>query len=274
MTNVVNYAITIAAAILIAATASLVYVLYQHAQAPTSTAPPPVTTTSKPTPPPNTTAHTATTIPTATTPLLQTRVLSAVLYVATPDITRCAGLGNRYIYYFNITLERARIEDPVSIYVFKARAGNATYNLTSASYLPLNREFFEPYNFSISQLLGVLHIYLELYSQEPLDISSVIYLNNEYRIEKISYVACVKSVEIRGVVNKTLPGPGRLNLIPTDKVYTIKLELPPGRYRVSAPPDVVVPSEVEGGGAVAIPIGFLNKPLVYEKLNITLAKAR
>lgn len=271
MSAVVNYAIAIAAAILIAAAASLVYVLYYHAQTPTSTAPP--LTTSRPTPS-STTQATTTTPAATTTPPPQTKVLSAALYVATPEVAACAGLGNQYIYYFNITVQRTRLEDPVSIYVFKARAVNATYNLTSASYLPLNKEYFESYNFSVSQQLGVLHIYLELYSQKPLDISSVVYQNNEYRIERVSYVACVKSVELRGVVNKTLPGPGRLNLIPADRTYVIKVDLPPGRYVVSAPPDVVVPSVVDGGGAAAIPIGFLNKPLVYYKLNITLTKAQ
>jgi cytoskeletal protein RodZ len=127
MTPAGNYAVIIALAILIATGAALTYVLYVHFTTPTPT--PQQTTTTITTPTTTPTAANTTTQP-GPTPTASSRVLSVSLYVATPEVLKCAGLGGVYLYYFNVTVERARAEDPVTLYVFKAAAGNATYRLT------------------------------------------------------------------------------------------------------------------------------------------------
>jgi hypothetical protein len=269
MTSAGNYAVIIALAILIAAGASLTYVLYVHFTTPTPT---PQQTTTITTPTTTPTAANTTTQP-GPTPTASSRVLSVSLYVATPEVLKCAGLGGVYLYYFNVTVERARVEDPVTFYVFKAVAGNATYRLQTASRMALEKEFFKPYDINATQRLGVVNIYLELDSQNPLDVEAVEYLGVRYRIDKVVYVSCVKRVEFRGAYNRTLPGPGVLGLVPADKTFTVRLSLPPGRYSISAPPDVVVPREIDGGNTT-LTIGLLNKPQVYNLLILNLTKSR
>jgi hypothetical protein len=269
MTPAGNYAVIIALAILIAAGAALTYVLYVHFTTPT------------PTPRQTTTITTPTTTPTAAntttqlgpTPPASSRVLSVSLYVATPEVLKCAGLGGVYLYYFNVTVERARVEDPVTLYVFKAAAGNATYPLQTASRMALEKEFFKPYDINATQRLGVVNIYLELDSQDPLDVEAVEYLGVRYRIDKVVYVSCIKRVEFKGAYNRTLPGPGVLGLVPADKTFAVRLSLPPGRYAISAPPDVVVPREIDGGNTT-LTIGLLNKDQVYNPLILDLTKSQ
>jgi hypothetical protein len=269
MTPAGNYAVIIALAILIAAGAALTYVLYVHFTTPT---PQQTTTITTPTTTPTPTAANITTRP-EPTPTASSRVLSVSLYVATPEVLKCAGLGGVYLYYFNVTVERARLEDPVTLYVFKAAAGNATYRLQTASRMALEKEFFKPYDINATQRLGVVNIYLELDSQNPLDVEAVEYLGVRYRIDKVVYVTCIKRVEFRGAYNRTLPGPGVLGLVPADKTFAVWLSLPSGRYSISAPPDVVVPGEIDGGNTT-LTIGLLNKPQVYNPLILNLTKSQ
>ena len=269
MTSAGNYAVIIALAILVAAGASLTYVLYVHFTTPT---PQQTTTITTPTTTPTPTAANTTTQP-GPTPTASSRVLSVSLYVATPEVLKCAGLGGDYLYYFNVTVERARVEDPVTFYVFKAAAGNATYRLQTASRMALESEFFKPYDINATQRLGVVNIYLELDSQNPLDVEAVEYLGVRYRIDKVVYVSCVKQVEFRGAYNHTLLGPGNMRLVPADKTFTVRLSLPPGKYAISAPSDVVVPREIDGGNTT-LPVGLLNKPQVYNPLILNLTKNR
>jgi len=270
MTSAGNYAVIIALAILIAAGAALTYVLYVHFTTPT------------PTPQQTTTITTPTTTPTAAntsmqpgpTPTASSRVLSVSLYVATPEVLKCAGLGGDYLYYFNVTVERVRLEDPVTVYVFKAAAGNATYPLQTASRMALESEFFKRYDIDATQRLGVVNIYLELDSPNPLDVEAVEYLGVRYRIDKVVYVSCVKQVEFRDAYDHTLPGPGVRGLVPADKTFTVSLSLPPGRYSISAPRDVVVvPMEIDGGNTT-LTIGLLNKNQVYNPLILNLTKSQ
>jgi hypothetical protein len=269
MTPAGNYAVIIALAILIAAGAALTYVLYVHFTTPT---PRQTTTITTPTTTPPPTAANTTTRP-GPTPTTSSRVLSVSLYVATPEVLKCADLGGDYLYYFNVTVERARVEDPVTFYVFKAAAGNATYPLQTASRMALEREFFKPYDLNATQRLGVVNIYLELNSQNPLDVEAVEYLGVRYRIDKVVYVSCIKRVEFRGAYNRTLLGPGNWGLVPADKTFAVRLSLPPGRYAISAPPDVVVPREIDGGNTT-LAIGLLNKPQVYNPLILNLTKSQ
>lgn len=271
MTSVANYAIAIAAALLAAAAASLAYVLYIH-----TTAPKPAPTTVPPTSPaatPTATTPPPTTTSTATTEA--TRILHVALYISTPNVTRCAGIGPRYIYYFNITVDRKRLEDPVSVYVFKAASANATYDLTTAALLPLNRYYFKPYSQAELNRTGVVNVYLELVSSAPLQIDAVEYLGKRYPIEKVVYVACVKRIEIRGAFNRTALTQGSLNLIPTDVPYVVNITVPPGLYRIAAPPDVeVTPATLQGGGNATLVIKFVNKPLVYDPLILEARQER
>jgi hypothetical protein len=269
MTPAGNYAVIIALAILIAAGAALTYVLYVHFTTPT---PRQTTTITTPTTTPPPTAANTTTRP-GPTPTTSSRVLSVSLYVAKPEVLKCADLGGDYLYYFNVTVERARVEDPVTVYVFKAAAGNATYPLQTASRMALEREFFKPYDLNATQRLGVVNIYLELNSQNPLDVEAVEYLGVRYRIDKVFYVSCIKRVEFRGAYNRTLLGPGNWGLVPADKTFAVRLSLPPGRYAISAPPDVVVPREIDGGNTT-LTIGLLNKPQVYNPLILNLTKSQ
>jgi hypothetical protein len=272
MTSAGNYAVIIALAILIAAGAALTYVLYVHFTTPTPTPRQTTTTITTPTTTPTPTDANTTTRP-GPTPTASSRVLSVSLYVARPEVLKCAGLGGVYLYYFNVTVERARVEDPVTFYVFKAAAGNATYRLQTASLMALEKEFFKPYDINATQRLGVVNIYLELDSQNPLDVEAVEYLGVRYRIDKVVYVSCIKRVEFRGAYNRTLPGPGVLGLVPADKTFAVRLSLPPGRYAISAPPDVVVPRELDGGNTT-LTIGLLNKPQVYNLLILNLTKSQ
>jgi hypothetical protein len=269
MTPAGNYAVIIALAILIAAGAALTYVLYVHFTTPT---PQQTTTITTPTTTPTPTAANITTRP-EPTPTASSRVLSVSLYVATPEVLKCAGLGGVYLYYFNVTVERARVEDPVTLYVFKAAAGNATYPLQTASWMALEEEFFKRYDINATQRLGVVNIYLELNSQGPLDVEAVEYLGVRYRIDKVVYVSCIKRVEFRGAYNRTLLGPGNWGLVPADKTFAVRLSLPPGRYSISAPPDVVVPREIDGGNTT-LTIGLLNRPQVYNPLILDLTKSQ
>jgi hypothetical protein len=267
MTSAVNYAILIALAIVIAAGASLIYVVYQHFTAPTP--PTPTTTTTTTT---FTTPQTTTTTPSQSTTLTTSSyVLSVTMYIATPEIMRCSGLGNRYLYYFNVTVNRTRAEDPVTYYVFKAVAGNNTHPLTTASVMALEDKFFKGYDINATQKLGVVNIYLELESPNPLDIKAVAYLDSVRNVDKKFYVACVKRVEFRGAYNGSALGPGVLGLVPTDRQFTVKISLPPGNYRISAPPGVVVPREIAGGN-VTLAIGFLNQHQAYDPLILNLTK--
>jgi hypothetical protein len=271
MTPAGNYAVIIALAVLIAAGAALTYVLYVHFTTPTPTPQQTTTITTPTTTPPPTDANT-TTQP-GPPPTASSRVLSVSLYVATPEVLKCAGLGGVYLYYFSVTVERARAEDPVTFYVFKAAAGNATHRLQTASRMALEKEFFKPYDINATQRLGVVNIYLELDSQNPLDVEAVEYLGVRYRIDKVVYVSCVKRVEFKGAYNRTLPGPGVLGLVPADKTFAVRLSLPPGRYSISAPPDVVVPREIDGGNTT-LTIGLLNRPQVYNPLILNLTKSQ
>jgi hypothetical protein len=274
MTSVGNYAVTIALAILIAAGASLTYVLYVHFTTPTPQQTPTATTNTPTATAPPTAANTTTTRP-EPTPTASSRVLSVSLYVATPEVLKCAGLGGYYLYYFNVTVERVRLEDPVTHYVFTAVAGNATYRLQTASRMALEREFFKPYDINATQRLGVVNIYLELDSQNPLDIEAVTYLNATYRVDKVVYVSCIEQIEFKGAYNYTLSRPDKRRwLVPADRHFTVKLALPPGRYVISAPPDVEVePREIEGGN-VTLTIALLNKPQVYSPLILNLTRSR
>ncbi len=265
MSSAVNYIILIALAIVIAASASLIYVVYQHFTAPT---PPTPTTTTTPTTPQTTT----TTRNEPTTPAASSRVLSVTMYVATPEVMKCGGLGDRYLYYFNVTVNRTRVEDPVTYNVFKAVAGNDTYPLKNAVVMALEGKFFKRYDMNATQKLGVVNVYLELESPNPLNIEAVAYLDSVHNVDKKFYVACVKRVEFRGAYNGSVLGPGVLGLVPTDRQFTVKISLPPGNYRISAPPGVVVPQEITGGD-VTLTIGFLNQPhQVYDPLILNLTK--
>ena len=267
MTSAVNYAVIIALAILIAAGAALIYVLYVHFTTPTPT-PRQTTTTTTPTTPQTTT----TTRSESTTPAASSRVLSVTMYVATPKVMNCSGLSGRYLYYFNVTVNRTRAEDPVTNYVFKAVAGNNTHPLTTASVMALENEFFKPYDINATQKLGVVNIYLELESPKPLDIEAVTYLDSVHNVDKKFYVVCVKRVEFRGAYNDSVLGPGVWRLVPTDRQFTVKIPLPPGNYRISAPPGVKVQPQVIGGGNVNITIGFLNQDQAYDPLILNLTK--
>ncbi len=265
MTSAVNYAILIALAIVVAAGASLIYVVYQHFTAPT---PPTPTTTTTPTTPQTTT----TTRNEPTTPAASSRVLSVTMYVATPEVMKCGGLGDRYLYYFNVTVNRTRAEDPVTYYVFKAVAGNDTHPLKNAVVMAFEGKFFKGYDMKATQKLGVVNIYLELESPNPLDIETVAYLDSVHNVDKKFYVACVKRVEFRGAYNGSVLGPGDLGLVPTDRQFTVKISLPPGNYRISAPPGVVVTPWEIAGGNVTLTIGFLNQPQAYDPLILNLTK--
>jgi hypothetical protein len=263
MSSAVNYIILIALAIVIAASASLIYVVYQHFTAPT---PPTPTITTTPITPQTTT----TTRNELTTPAASSRVLSVTMYVATPEVMKCGGLGNRYLYYFNVTVNRTRAEDPVTYHAFKAVAGNDMYPLKDAAVMALEGKFFKGYDIDATQKLGVVNIYLELESPSPLDIKAVAYLDSVHNVDKKFYVACVKRVEFRGAYNGSALGPGVL--VPTDRQFTVKISLPPGNYRISAPPGVVVTPWEIGGGNVTLAIGFLNQPQAYDPLILNLTK--
>ncbi|AET33027.1 hypothetical protein [Pyrobaculum ferrireducens] len=274
MTSIINYAVAIALALVIAAGASLIYVLYVHTTTPPTTpsAPAPTPTTPTQPTPSNTSTHTPRT--TTTTVGTQSRVLNVVLYVSPPNVTKCAEIGSDYVYYFNITVERTRPEDPVTVYNFKAVTQNATLDLQTASVLALEREYFKPYLINETQRLGVLNIYLELRSSKPLDIREVSYLGVNYTINRYVYVTCIKNVKLSGAYNQTLPGPGVLGLVPTDRTFTVEVRgLPRGSYRIAAPPDVVAPREVTAtGNKTDITLGLLNKPLVFNPLPLNLTK--
>ena len=172
-----------------------------------------------------------------------------------------------------MTVNRTRAEDPVTYYVFKAVAGNNTHPLTAASVMALKGKFFEKYDINATQRLGVVNIYLELESPNPLDIEAVTYLDSVHYVDKKFYVACVKSVEFRGAYNYSVLGPGDLRLVPTDRQFTVKISLPPGNYRISAPPGVVVEPREIGGGNVNLTIGFLNQEdQAYDPLILNLTK--
>ncbi|MGC9050466.1 hypothetical protein, partial [Pyrobaculum sp.] len=233
MTSIINYATTIALALVIAAGASLIYVLYVHTTTPPTTPSAPAPTPTAPTQPKPSNTSTYTPKTTTTPVATQSRVLSVVLYVSPPEITRCAGIGGDYVYYFNITVERTRPEDPVTVYNFKAVTQNATLDLQTASVLALEREYFKPYLINETQKLGVLNIYLELISDKPLDIRVVNYLGVNYTINRFVYVSCIKMVKLSGAHDLILLGPGTFRLIPTDRTFTVEISgLPPGRYRV------------------------------------------
>jgi len=282
MTSIFNYIATIALAIVVAAGAALVYVLYVHfAQPPTATA------TSTTTAPP--TAQTTTPPPTiqppvtSTSPNQRSTVDSVILYIVTPEVKRCSiGGSEEYIYYFNVTMRRMRIEDPISFNVFKARAGNVTLNLTGARYLnEHNPEFFKSYYSIDMTKLGLVNVYLEIITDKSLNITAVEYRPNKeyllYNIEKdkIVYVSCIKEIVIVNATNGNLLatafGPGsRGFLIPAGAKYTINVTLPQGRYRLSPPGDVKVePDVVEGGKPQILTIKLQeNKPQVYDPLVI------
>mgnify|MGYP000004364828 CR=1 FL=1 len=276
MTSVVNYAVSIALAILVAAGASLIYVIYVHLTTPASAPPPTVTNTPTPTAQPTSPA-------TETTPAEAppSRILSATLYVATPEVLRCANLSSSYLYYLNITVDRKRLEDPVTHYVFRVVTSNGTHPLETASLLSLNGEFFEGYNSSVTQRLGNVSIYLELKSEAPLEVREVKYLatNATHLIDRAFYISCVEMIEFRGDYNVSRRGPGNRGLVPADRSFAVNVTLPPGRYRaVAETPDVrVMPEEVVGGGDVTFVISLLNRPQVYNKtrpLVINLVKVQ
>ena len=270
MTSLVNYAIVIALAIIIAAGASLVYVIYSHFAATQTATAPPVISTQTPT---NTTSK-----PPATTtqPQKLSRVINAVVYIATPDATQCANLGKKYYYYFNITVERTRPEDPVMHYVFRAVTANGTLQLNTASILSLESNYFKPYDLNATQRLGVVNIYLELGSDKPLDIKAVSYLGENYTINKYVYIACIEKIWLRGDVNLNLTRPGTLGLVPADRTFPlVARNLPNGRYKITASPDVVVPSEVVvSNNTLSISVGLINKPLVFNPLILELKKVQ
>ena len=268
MTSIINYAVAIALALVIAAGASLIYVLYLHTTAPPTTPSaqtptPTITTQPKP-------SNTSTYTPVAT----PSRVLSVVLYVSPPEVTKCAGGGSDYVYYFNITVERTRPEDPVIFNVFKAVTQNATLDLTSASMLAQVDAYFKLYQIDDTMKLGVLNVYLELISDKPLDIRGVNYLGVNYTINRYVYVSCINKVKLGGAYNQTLPSLGVFGLIPTDRTFTVEISgLPPGRYRVVAPPDVIAPGEVTStGNKTMIVLRLQNKPLVFDPLPLNLTK--
>jgi len=287
MTSIFNYIATIALAIVVAAGAALVYVLYTHfTQTPTTTATTPSITTAPPnaqttTPPPTTQPPTAT-----TSPNQRSTVDSVILYIVTPKVKRCSiGGSEEYIYYFNVTMRRMRIEDPISFHVFKARAGNATLNLTGAYYLnEHNTEFFKSYYSIDMTKLGLVNVYLEIITDKSLNITAVEYRpNNEYLLyniggDRIVYVSCIKQIVIVNATNgnrlTTAFGPGSLGLIPAGAKYTINVTLPPGRYRLSPPGDVKVePDVVEGGKPQILTIKLQeNKPQVYDPLVINATR--
>jgi hypothetical protein len=268
MSSAVNYITLIALAIVIAASASLIYVVYQHSVAQTPPSPTTITTTTT-----FTTPQTTTTTPSqSTTPTTPSYVLSVTMYIAKPEVMRCSGLGNRYLYYFNVTVNRTRAEDLVTYHVFKAVAGNDTYPLEDAKIMALESKFFKGYDMNAAQKLGVVNIYLELESPNPLDIEAVAYLDSVHNVDKRFYVACVKRVEFRGAYNGSVLGPGVLGLVPTDRQFTVKISLPPGNYRISAPPGVVVTPWEIAGGNVTLTIGFLNQPQAYDPLILNLTK--
>jgi hypothetical protein len=194
------------------------------------------------------------------------------MYIATPEVMRCSGLSDRYLYYFNVTVNRTRAEDPVTYHVFKAVAGNDTYPLKAAAVMALKGKFFKGYDMSATQKLGVVNIYLELESPNPLDIEAVAYLDSVHNVDKRFYVACVKRVEFRGAYSGSALGPGDLGLVPTDRQFTVKISLPPGNYRISAPHGVVVTPWEIGGGDVTLAIGFLNQPQAYDPLILNLTE--
>ncbi len=268
MSSAVNYIILIALAIVIAASASLIYVVYQHSTAQTSPSPTTITTTTTFTTPQTTTA----TPSQSTTPITPSYVMSVTMYIAEPEVMRCSGLGNRYLYYFNVTVNRTRAEDPVIHHEFMAVAGNDRYPLKNAAVMALKGEFFKKYDMNATQKLGVVNIYLELESPNPLDIEAVAYRDSVRNIDKRFYVACVRRVEFRGAYNDSALRPGVL--VPTDRQFTVKISLPPGNYRISAPPGVVVtPWEIVGGGNVTLAIGFPNQShQAYDPLILNLTK--
>jgi hypothetical protein len=134
----------------------------------------------------------------------------------------------------------------------------------------LKGKFFKGYDINATQKLGVVNIYLELESPSPLDIEAVAYLDSVRNIDKRFYVACVKRVEFRGAYNESAPGPGVL--VPTDRQFTVKISLPPGNYRISAPPGVVITPWEIAGGNVTLTIGFLNQDQAYDPLILNLTK--
>jgi hypothetical protein len=192
------------------------------------------------------------------------------MYIAEPEVMRCSEHGNRYLYYFNVTVNRTRAEDPVTYHVFKAVAGNNTHPLKAAAVMALEDKFFKKYDIYATQKLGVVNIYLELESPNPLDIEAVAYLDSVHHVDKKFHVACVTRVEFRGAYNDSAPGPGVL--VPTDRQFTVKISLPPGNYHISAPPGVVVTPWEIGGGNVTLAIGFLNQPQAYDPLILNLTK--
>lgn len=273
MTSIVNYIIIIALALIVVAGALLVYVLYSHFSTP-STTPTSVTVTT----PTSATTPTKTTHSTTTTqtPPRQSSVVSVAVYVSPPEVTKCAGLGNYYIYYFNVTLDRVREEDPAGHYAFSAVTPNGTVQMKAASILSIERDYFKPYDINTTRRLGLLNIYLEITSDKPLNITGVKYLDKTYGITTTTYVSCIKKIVVK-LGNTTLPSPpapGRLGLLPAGKKYAISIpQLAKGRYRIAAPPEVVVPSEITvGEGGAKIEIELLNKAVVFDPLNITLTK--
>jgi len=285
MTSIFNYIATIALAIVVAAGATLVYVLYTHfTQPPTTTATTPSTTTAPPTTQ-TTTPPPATQPPTTTSPSQRSTVKSVMLYIAMPEVTNCSGLGNNYIYYFNVTVDRVRAEDLVfpydyqqGDYVFKARAGDIILNLTGAFRLSYNLEFFKQYDLSVTQQIGLVNVYLEIETDKSLNITAVRYLDAEYDVNRVVYVSCIKQIEIK-IVNATngrpvlAPGPGLRSLIPANVRYSINVTLPPGRYQLVAPRDVEVePNVMEGGKPQILTIKLSNKPQVYNTLVINATR--
>lgn len=263
MTTVVNYAIAIAATILIAAVAVLMYILYLQAATSAfgSVTTMPVVTTTTPTTP----------MTTVTTPeTSSSHIISTVLYIATPNVTECVNLGRQYIYYFNITVDRKRLEDPVGHYIFKAVVRNVTYNLTTATLLPLKSVYFKPYSQADVRRLGIINIYLELTSRTPLQIDAVEYLGKRYPIDKIVYIVCINGIRFSGAFNKIVSN--STILIPTDIPYAINVALPSGTYRIAAPPDVEVSPQMLQGGNITVMIKFVNKPLVYNPLILEVSR--
>ncbi|WP_245218433.1 hypothetical protein [Pyrobaculum islandicum] len=185
-------------------------------------------------------------------------------------MTECVNLGRQYIYYFNITVDRKRLEDPVGHYIFKAVVRNVTYNLTTATLLPLKSVYFKPYSQADVRRLGIINIYLELTSRTPLQIDAVEYLGKRYPIDKIVYIVCINGIRFRGAFNKIVSN--STILIPTDIPYAINVALPSGTYRIAAPPDVEVSPQMLQGGNITVMIKFVNKPLVYNPLILEVSR--
>ena len=273
MTSIVNYIIIIALALVITAGALLIYVLYSHLSAPSPT-PTSVTAT---TPTSATTPTQTAQSPTTTQmPPRQSSVVSVAVYVLPADVSKCAGLGSYYLYYFNVTLDRAREEDPAGHYAFSAVTPNGTVQMNAASILSIEIDYFKPYDINVTHRLGLLNIYLEITSDKPLNITGVKYLDETYGITTTTYVSCIKKIVVK-LDNTTLPSPpapGQLGLLPAGKTYTIAIpQLEKGQYRVSTPPEVKAPPEITvGEGGAKIEIELLNKAVVFDPLNITLVK--